>query len=67
MKMNSFTDRRIIDRIAKASEAGVKIKMIIRGICCIIPGLKDKTDNVGSSWNCWQVFGTFKELCFWCW
>lgn len=46
MKMNSFTDRKIIDKIAKASQAGVTIKMIIRGICCIIPGLKEKTDNV---------------------
>lgn len=46
MKMNSFTDRRIIDKIAKASKAGVTVKMIIRGICCIIPGLKDKTDNI---------------------
>lgn len=46
MKMNSFTDRKIIDKIAEASQSGVKIKMIIRGICCIIPGLKDKTDNI---------------------
>ena len=46
MKMNSFTDRKIIDKIAEASQSGVKIKMIIRGICCIIPGLKNKTDNI---------------------
>ncbi|MCD7781229.1 MAG: RNA degradosome polyphosphate kinase [Methanosphaera sp.] len=46
MKMNSFTDRKIIDKIVEASQNGVKIKMIIRGICCIIPGLKDKTENI---------------------
>lgn len=46
MKMNSFTDRKIIDKVYKASKAGVTIKMIIRGICCIIPGIKDKTDNL---------------------
>lgn len=46
MKMNSFTDRKIIDKIAEASQNGVKIKMIIRGICCIIPGLKGKTENI---------------------
>ncbi len=46
MKMNSFTDRKIIDRVAMASKAGVSVKMIIRGICCIILGLKDKTEHV---------------------
>ncbi len=46
MKMNSFTDRKIIDKVAEASQSGVKIYMIIRGICCIIPGLKDKTENI---------------------
>lgn len=46
MKMNSLTDREIIDMLQKASEAGVKVKLIIRGICCIIPGLPGKTDNI---------------------
>lgn len=46
MKMNSLTDRELIDMLQKASEAGVKIKLIIRGICCIIPGLPGKTDNI---------------------
>lgn len=46
MKMNSFTDRDLIDMLCKASCAGVDIKLIIRGICCIIPGLPGKTENV---------------------
>lgn len=46
MKMNSLTDREIIDMLSRASCAGVKIKLIIRGICCIIPGLPGKTENI---------------------
>lgn len=46
MKMNSLTDRKIIDKLAEASQNGVKITMIIRGICCIIPGLENKTENI---------------------
>lgn len=46
LKMNSLTDRVLIDKLAEASQAGVKIKMIIRGICCINPGIKDKTENI---------------------
>lgn len=46
MKMNSLTDRDLIDMLHKASEAGVEIKLIIRGICCIIPGLTGETENI---------------------
>lgn len=46
MKMNSLTDRELIDMLKKASCAGVKIKLIIRGICCIVPGLPGKTENI---------------------
>lgn len=46
MKMNSLTDRKIINKLVEASQKGVKITMIIRGICCIIPGLPGKTDNI---------------------
>lgn len=46
LKMNSLTDRDLIDALATASQAGVKIKMIIRGICCIKPGIKGKTENI---------------------
>lgn len=46
MKMNSLTDRDLIDMLQKASDAGVTIKLIIRGICCIIPGIPGVTDNI---------------------
>ncbi|MDD6256095.1 polyphosphate kinase 1 [Methanobrevibacter boviskoreani] len=46
MKMNSLTDRQMIDKLHEASQAGVKIKMIIRGICCIVPGIPGSTDNI---------------------
>lgn len=46
MKMNSLTDRELIEMLYKASNAGVKIKLIIRSICCIIPGLPGKTENI---------------------
>lgn len=46
LKMNSLTDKKIIDKLIKASQAGVKIDMVIRGICCLIPGVKSKTENI---------------------
>ena len=46
MKMNSVTDIDFIHKIAKASKAGVKIDLIIRGICCILPEVEGETDNL---------------------
>ncbi len=57
MKMNSLTDRSIIDALALASQAGVKIELLIRGICCIIPGIKDRTENITVK----SVVGRFLE------
>ena len=45
-KLNSLTDKKIIDKLIEASEAGVKIDMIIRGICCLAPGVEGKTENI---------------------
>ena len=45
-KMNSLTDKTIIDKFEEASRAGVRIELIIRGICCILPGIEGKTDNI---------------------
>ena len=46
LKMNSLTDKKIIDKLIYASESGVKIDMVIRGINCLIPQVKGKTDNI---------------------
>lgn len=46
MKCNSFTDRDIIQRLAKASKAGVSIQLLVRGICCLLPGVPGETENI---------------------
>ena len=45
-KLNSLTDREVIDKISEASRAGVQVQMVIRGISCLLPGVEGKTDNV---------------------
>ena len=45
-KVNSVTDIKIIEKLAEASCAGVKIRMIVRGICCILPGIEHCTENI---------------------
>jgi polyphosphate kinase len=46
MKMNSLTDRDIIDALAISSQAGVEIDLIVRGICCLLPGVAGKTTGI---------------------
>ena len=46
IKINSLTDKEIIDKLVECSQAGVKIEMIIRGICCLIPGIPGCTENI---------------------
>lgn len=57
LKMNSLTDRDVIDKISEACEAGVQVVMIVRGICCIKAGVPGKTDGLVVR----QIAGRFLE------
>ena len=57
MKMNSVTDMDFIRKTAQASQAGVKVQLIVRGICCILPGIPGKTDNLHVT----SIVGRFLE------
>ena len=46
IKINSFTDCEVIDKLVEASQAGVEVQLIVRGICCILPGITGYTDNI---------------------
>ena len=46
IKINSLTDRDLIEKLAEASRAGVTVELIVRGICCLIPGIEGATENI---------------------
>ncbi|MGB5435789.1 MAG: polyphosphate kinase 1 [Maribacter sp.] len=46
IKMNSFTSYKMVDKLYEASNAGVRIQLIIRGICCLIPGIEGMSENI---------------------
>ena len=46
IKINSLTDKKIMEALIRASKAGVKIELAVRGICCLIPGVEGETENI---------------------
>ncbi|WP_297281334.1 RNA degradosome polyphosphate kinase [uncultured Anaerococcus sp.] len=57
LKLNSISDRKLIDKLSEASNEGVEIVMLVRGICCILPGIKDRSENI----QIYSIVGRFLE------
>ena len=57
IKINSLTDCELIEKLVEASQAGVRIELIIRGICCLLPGIAGYTDNIHVT----SIVGRFLE------
>ena len=56
-KLNGLTDKGLIEKLAQAGRAGVKVDLLIRGICCLVPGVPGETDNI----SVYSIVGRFLE------
>ena len=57
VKANALTEREVIDKLVQASQAGVKVQLILRGICCMRPGIAARTENIHVT----SIVGRFLE------
>ena len=65
VKMNSLTDKKLMDKLIEASQAGVEIELIVRGICCLIPGVEGYTEKHPGHQYCRTFSRTFQNLHIW--
>ena len=65
IKVNNLEEPGFINELYKAGSAGVKINLIVRSICCLVPGTAGESDNIDVKRIVDQLSGTLKDFNFW--